>query len=284
MDLSFSWLGKTPSQNPFPGLEAAFHQMNPIALGACGFLLFVAFVFTCKYLGRRLALQKADEENKDFEETYEASAHALAVFQDQRTYPGSPAYNVYEAGCRELSFHLLGTDTVDNSFAVRLLSAGRITPSHMEAVRRAMERKVVEGGRLLETGLRSAGVTALPFLGLLGTLLTWLEDSSNGGGVSVAAALFPMVLSVLLYLVMMPWHNALVRRARAGAAALEDFAAGLSGIFDRTYVDHRKPLESLPSLGMMDMNDAPNFSMPPSDSAASTGMAPGGLPRIKPLS
>jgi len=264
------WLAASNVTNPFPGLETVFHQMNLVSQVACGLLILIALGCLGKYLARGRALKAAEMADEEFLHAYRSSAHALSVFHDQLRFPGSPSYAPYEWGCKELSFHLLGTDTVDNSYGMRMLSAGRITPSHMDVVRRAMDRRVIEAGRFLEAGLSGVGVKSLPFIGLLGTLLAWLEDAGSGiGNAAVASALLPMALSIVIYLLFMSWHNAIVRRARADFSKAEDFATELSGVFDRTYVDHRKPLESLPSLGMMDMNDAPNFSLPPSDSITS---------------
>ena len=61
-----------------------------------------------------------------------------------RPIPIRPTYAVYLAGCRELTFHLLGTTEIDDTFSTRVAEADRISPVAMNAVR---SRPGARGGR-----------------------------------------------------------------------------------------------------------------------------------------
>ena len=86
--------------------------------------------------------------------------------------PARPAYHVYLAGCRELTFHLLGTTEIDDTFATRLAEADKISPIAMTSVRSALEREVGEQALRLEERMTvlATAVSGAPFLGLLGTV------------------------------------------------------------------------------------------------------------------
>jgi biopolymer transport protein ExbB/TolQ len=269
MENNITSLAKSASAHPFPGLESALFGMNVVALAACILLLLIAFIIAVSAIKRGHKFTQAMLADDLFLEGYRHSPHALSLFQDERSFPDSPRHSLYEAGCRELAHHLVGTDHVDNGFPMRLRSAGRITPSHMATVQRAMESRALSIARPFAAGLGGLGVRLLPVIGLLGTILSWMETMGvPAASPQVASCFIPLALSILFYLLLLPWHNALVVRVQIIAAGLEDFVAELSRILDRAYVDHRKPLESLPSLGTMGFSDGPTFSLPPSDQPA----------------
>jgi hypothetical protein len=71
-----------------------------------------------------------------------------------------------------LTFHLLGSAEIDETFRARLEIADKITPAQMHAVSAAMERAVGETALKLESQmiLLATAVSGAPFLGLLGTV------------------------------------------------------------------------------------------------------------------
>ncbi len=249
-----------------PGIVAAYEQMNALALIGCAILLLMLVAYVGRYLRRGYTLRQAIERDSSFLHGFAGGQHSLSLFQEGSQFAGSPRYAVYEAGSKELAFHLVGTDVPDRNFPTTLRSAGRITPSHMDAVRRSMDQAVTTGGRQFSLGLGGASLHALPAMGAAITLLAWTEDAGAGRTPPLAATLIPLTLATLLFALLMPWHNFLVRRVRTIVAGMQDFAASLAATFDRAYVDHRKPLETLPSLDTMRLADGPNFSLPPSDS------------------
>src|SRR5205809_2365716 len=71
-----------------------------------------------------------------------------------------------------MTFHLLGSPEVDDTFRARLGIADKISPAQMGAVNAAMERAVGETALALESQmiLLATAVSGSPFLGLLGTV------------------------------------------------------------------------------------------------------------------
>ena len=71
-----------------------------------------------------------------------------------------------------MTFHLLGSSEVDDTFRARLEIADKISLAQMGAVNAAMERAVGETALSLESQmiLLATAVSGSPFLGLLGTV------------------------------------------------------------------------------------------------------------------
>jgi hypothetical protein len=138
--------------------------------------------------------------------------------------PIPPAYAVYLAGCRELTFHLLGTTEIDDTFSSRLAEADRISPVAMNSVRSAMEREVGEQALRLEDRMTvlATAVSGAPFLGLLGTVWGVMDTFS---GIAIAN------------------HASLAAMAPGVSGALITTVTGLlvaiPAMFGYNYLDHR---------------------------------------------
>lgn len=253
------------------GLEAHLKVMNLPALTACGVVILWAFVCWVRLIVTASHLRRCEKADLTFLKAHQDASHSLEVYQDGLTFEGSPRHAVYLTSSREMAYHLMGTDTVDKSFAIRLRAAGRIAPSQMESVRKVQERTADFTARNLGEGLGDGGVAIVPFLGLLASLVSLLVDVGSGvtGSQLVVSAVAPMALGVLAFIPLMLWHNSLAQKVSEMAGVLGDFAVELATQFDRAFVDHRKPLESLPSLGSMLPMEGPTFALPPSDTSRS---------------
>ncbi|WP_038169289.1 hypothetical protein [Verrucomicrobium sp. BvORR106] len=253
------------------GLEAHLKAMNLPALTACGVIILWAFICWIRMLVTAAQLRRCRKADDAFLKAHQDASHSLEVFQDGLTFEGAPRHAVYLTSAREVAFHLMGTDFVDKNFSIRLRAAGRISPSQMDSVRKVQERTADFTSRELGDGLGDGSVDILPFLGLVAALVSVLVDVSAGvtGSQLVVSAVTPMALGALVFIPLMLWHNALVQRVQDLAGELGDFAVELATQFDRAFVDHRKPLESLPSLGSMVPFDGPTFALPPSDTSRS---------------
>src|SRR5205823_8899547 len=75
----------------------------------------------------------------------------LRLFEKNARFPGSPVFNVYRANCEEMTFHLLGSPELDDTFRARLGIADKSSPARMGAVYAAMERAVGETALSLES-------------------------------------------------------------------------------------------------------------------------------------
>lgn len=263
-------------QSPlFSGLEKSFTGMQVNAQVCCGAAVLVFVVGAIGLMVRMGRMRKVTRMDTAFLVSFRDSPHLLALFQDGLVFPGSPKAAVYQNACRELSWHLLGTDSVDKSFVAKLRTAGRITPGQAEAVQRTTGHVAGELARSFTERLEGLGLRSLPLIGLLGFLVCVL-DGLGAGNFSTGmwtSALWPLVLSVVLFLFGNLLRQKTAREVQKTAVGVKDFAVEVGVALDRMFVDHRQAMESLPSLGSMGLLDGPNFSLPPGESMRTSAPA-----------
>src|SRR5438874_13093646 len=115
-------------------------------------LLAVVSVFSWSIMITKLrVIQFARKQNARFLAAFRQDRQPLRLFEKNARFPGSPNFNVYRAGCQEMTFHALGSAEVDETFRARLGIAEKISPAQMGAVRAAMVRAVVETALELES-------------------------------------------------------------------------------------------------------------------------------------
>ena len=192
----------------------------------------------------------ARRQAENFRNHFRADRQPLRLYTAGAHFEGTPLYDVYLAGCEELTFHLLGSAEVDETFRARLDTAIPITPAQMRAVESAMERAVGESSLRLESQmiLLATAVSGAPFLGLLGTVWGVMEtfgDVAAAGSANltamapgVSAALITTVTGLLVAIPAMFGYNFLVTSIRAMTVDTDNFAAELSSEFAHRYVDH----------------------------------------------
>src|SRR5260370_2563438 len=153
------------------GLLFAFEHAT--TAGKCVLLLLtVTAIFSWSIMITKLrVIQFARKQNSRFVAAFRQAREPLRLFEKNARFLGSPVFNVYRAGCREVAFHLLGSAELDETFRARLDIADKISPAQMGAVHAAMERAVGETALSLESQmiLLATAVSGSPFLGLLGT-------------------------------------------------------------------------------------------------------------------
>src|SRR3954462_8996423 len=136
-------------------------------------LLAVVSIFSWSIMITKLrVIQFAKKQTARFRGAFRKDRQPLRLFENHARFPGAPLFNVYRAGCEEMTFQLLGSAEVDETFRARLEIADKISPAQMNAVRAAMERAVGETALKLESQmiLLASAVSGAPFLGLLGTV------------------------------------------------------------------------------------------------------------------
>jgi len=179
------------------GLFFAFEESN-LAGKSVIILLFIGSIFSWAVILTKLgAVRVARKMNRRFLKEFRADRRVLRLYETRMPFRGSTLYAVYRAGCRELSFHLLGSPEVDETFLARLEGAERISPAQMGVVNAAMERSVGETSLRLEDRmiLLATAVSGAPFLGLLGTV--WgVMDAFAAIAVSGKASLATMAPGV----------------------------------------------------------------------------------------
>lgn len=215
-------------------------------------LLFVASIFSWSVMVTKLrVLRRARDQRTHFLQRFRAERQPLKLFTERARFDGTPIFSVYKAGCRELTFQLLGSAEVDETFRARLETAQKISPAQMRVVTTAMERAVGESALKLEAQmiLLATAVSGAPFLGLLGTVWGVMEtfgDIAASGSANLAAmapgvsaALITTVTGLLVAIPAMFGYNYLVTTVRGMVVELDNFAAELSSEFQHKFVDHR---------------------------------------------
>ena len=231
------------------GIVYAFWHSN-MAGKAVMFCLGVGSIFSWTVmLTKFVMIRKARKETNRLLRRFRTARKPLAMYQNRESYPDSPAYAVYLAGCRELTFHLLGTTEIDDTFSSRLAEAERISPVAMNAVRSALEREVGEQALRMEDRMTvlATAVSGAPFLGLLGTVWGVMDTfsaiaASNNASLTtmapgVSGALITTVTGLLVAIPAMFGYNYLVVTIRGMTVELDNFAGELAAAFDHRYLD-----------------------------------------------
>jgi biopolymer transport protein TolQ len=214
-------------------------------------LLAVASIFSWSIMITKLrVIRFARKQNARFRASFRQDRQPLRLFEKNKRFPGSPVFRVYRAGCEEMTFHLLGSPEVDDTFRARLGIADKISPAQMGAVNAAMERAVGETALALESQmiLLATAVSGSPFLGLLGTVwgvmdaFTGVAEAGSPSLVSMApgvsGALITTVTALCVAIPAMFGYNFLVTSIRGIIVEMDNFAAELASEFEHKYVDH----------------------------------------------
>lgn len=232
------------------GIIYAFEQSNLAGKFVIAVLVMGSLFSWTVMIAKFNQVRRAKEDTHRFLDKFRESRDPLRIFQRQSTsYSGSPAYHVYLAGCRELSYHLLGSDEADDTYASRLRSADKLSAQAMNAVRTAVERVVGEQALLLEDRmiLLATAVSGAPFLGLLGTV--WGVMDTFGGiamagkanlsamAPGVSGALITTVTGLLVAIPAMFGYNFLVVTVRKLTVELDNFASELVSAFEHQHLD-----------------------------------------------
>src|SRR2546430_8814968 len=133
-------------------------------------LLALASIFSWSVMLTKLrVIQFARKQNARFLSAFRQDRQPLRLFEKNARFPGSPIFNAYRAGCQEVTFQLLGSAEVDETFRARLGISEKISAAQMGAVKAAMERAVGETALELEPQmiLPANAAPGSPFLRLL---------------------------------------------------------------------------------------------------------------------
>lgn len=219
-------------------------------------LLFFGSIFSWSVMVTKMRfLRFASRQSDRFSALFRKDRLPLRMYEQGVEFSGSPLYSIYDAGCRELCFQMLGSTEVDETFQARLESAPKISGAQMRAVTAAMERAMGESALKLESymNILSMAVSGAPFLGLLGTV--WgVMDAFTGialaGGANLSAmapgvsgALLTTVVGLLVAIPAMFGYNFLVSKVRSMLVRSDNFAAELASEIEHRYVLHLSPQE-----------------------------------------
>jgi biopolymer transport protein ExbB/TolQ len=231
------------------GILYAFQHSNIAGKGVIVILLIGSIFSWSVMVSKIVMIRRARTATRRFLKRFRTARKPLAIYQGREVYPDSPTFAVYMAGCRELTFHLLGTTEIDDTFTTRLAEAERITPTAMNAVRSALEREVGEQALKMEDRMTvlATAVSGAPFLGLLGTVWGVMDTfsaiaASNNASLTtmapgVSGALITTVTGLLVAIPAMFGYNFLVVTIRGMTVELDNFAGELAASFDHRYLD-----------------------------------------------
>ena len=130
------------------------------------FSLFLASVFSWTVMVTKFRMLRHAQRRRDqFLSLFRTDRQPLRIYTDRIRFDGAPLFAVYKAGCQELTFQLLGSAEVDETFRGRLDAAPRISPAQMRVVTSAMERAVGETALRLESQMiiLATAVSGAPF-------------------------------------------------------------------------------------------------------------------------
>ncbi|MDX6765345.1 MAG: MotA/TolQ/ExbB proton channel family protein [Candidatus Methylacidiphilales bacterium] len=216
------------------------------------FLLVIGSAFSWSVMATKFVfVRQARRDNRLFLRRYRDSRHPLELFEKQAPFGASPLAAVYQNGCRELSFHLLGSSVVDETYSARLIGAPKIDATSMTSVRSALERAVGEESLKLESNLilLATAVSGAPFLGLLGTVWGVMDafgDVALAGKANLAAlapgvsaALITTVAGLLVAIPAMFGYNFLITTLKGMMVEMENFAAECASDFEHKHLSRR---------------------------------------------
>jgi biopolymer transport protein TolQ len=233
------------------GLSYAFQNAD-LSGKAIIFVLLIVSVFSWSVIWTKYhMIALAKKENTLFLKRYRHDRTPLDLYAGHKHYLNSPLSHVYQAGARELSFHLLGSSEVEETYAARLADAEKVDAVSMASIRSAMERAVGEQALAMESQLilLSTAASGGPFLGLLGTVWGVMEAFSGiaiAGSASLAAlapgvsgALITTVTGLVVAIPAMFGHNFLITTIRSMIVEMENFAAECGSDFEHRYLKSR---------------------------------------------
>ena len=231
------------------GLVYAFRESTLVGKGVLACLLIASLFSWSVMITKFIAVRRARRETDRFLKKFRSNRKPLRLYQARERFEGSPAFAVYLAGCQELTYHLLGSDEIDETFSSRLAEAGKVPTTALSAIRSAMEREVGIQGLALEDQmiLLATAVSGAPFLGLLGTVWGVMDTFSGvamAGQANLAAmapgvsgALITTVFGLLVAIPAMFGYNFLVTTVRGLTIEMDNFAAELASAFEHRYQD-----------------------------------------------
>src|SRR5437867_10397218 len=95
-------------------------------------LLAIVSIFSWSVMITKLrVIQFARKQNVRFLSAFRQDRQPLRLFEKNARFAGSPIFNVYRAGCDEMTFHLLVSPEVDDTFRALLEFADKLSSAPM---------------------------------------------------------------------------------------------------------------------------------------------------------
>jgi biopolymer transport protein TolQ len=207
-------------------------------------LVLVSMISWSVIITKGRQLLKARSSTKKFLDAYRATKDPMGLYREKKEFVGSPAYEVYAAGCEELTYHL------ENN-PVEVKGQKRISLESFQSVQVALERGVSAEALSLEKGMivLTTAVSGGPFIGLLGTVWGVMETFSGIAKAAsasltamapgVAGALIATVVGLFVAIPAMFAYNMMITAIRGLTQELDNFNSEITTDFEHKYVDNR---------------------------------------------
>ena len=207
-------------------------------------LVIVSMVSWSVIITKGRQLLKARSATRKFLAAYRESKDPLHLFRAKQTFVGSPAYEVYAAGCEEVEYHLANNP-------VEVKGQKRISLESFQSVQGSLERAVGAEALSLEKGMivLTTAVSGGPFIGLLGTVWGVMETFSGiamaasaslaAMAPGVAGALIATVVGLFVAIPAMFAYNLMITAIRGITQELDGFNSEITTDIEHRYVDNR---------------------------------------------
>ena len=207
--------------------------------------IIIFFLFTFSVIAWLVFLRKAftfrliDKGNDSFTESFSDSKDLISLDGDTGEFENSPAYRVYQAGCRELKSRLGDSSGTD--------AEGTLSAKAIRAFDAALQKAYTEENRKLNSQMviLAMAISGPPFIGLLGTVwgvMTTFAAMAEAGEANlqaiapgVASALSATVCGLLVAIPALFKYNYLVSRMKNIAATVSAFMGEFSAKVDHMY-------------------------------------------------
>jgi len=268
--LLYSLVGAKSFSPLLDGAHVWVSELTPLSLLWLIIMALVALVTLARLLLHGHKLKSDASADAEFLEGYSASEQPLEIYLMHRIYQRSMCHAAYQKTVKELCHHLVGAHTVNSELINRLRASGKISPTQMDAIRHELNASVNISRQMIKKRASDGGLISLLALGLAGASILAMEQSMFDQAVWRAfPTLLPVTAAILVALCIKLWQKSHAHRAFEAGVRLQRFAATLASALDRHFIDHRRPLDSLPSLAGMSFSEGPTFSQSPAENPPS---------------
>lgn len=233
------------------GLVFALQRMDAIGMCIFGALIMLSVVAWSIMITKYKQVKRAQKSSAVFLNNLRRDKNFLSMFNQNLKLQGCPLFEIYVAGCKELTGAVPKLEEEPDILRGGAASLGvlnRINVAELERIKTALERAVAEQAVKLEESIVVLGtsVTAAPFLGLLGTVYGIMEAFASIGmqgntqintlAPGIAGALINTVAGLFVAIPSLVGYNVLLGRIRNLTVSMDNFASELVTWIEKSFL------------------------------------------------
>lgn len=233
------------------GLVFALQRMDAIGAVIFGALILLSILAWTIMITKFNQVNRARKSSEVFWNNLRRDKNFLTMFNQSIKLEGCPLFDIYVAGCKELTSAVPKLEEEPELARGGPASIGvlnRINVAELERIKTALERAVAEQAVRLEAQIVVLGtsVTAAPFLGLLGTVYGIMEAFAGIGmhgdtniatlAPGIAGALINTVGGLFVALPSLVGYNILLGRIRNMTVSMDNFASELVTWIEKSFL------------------------------------------------